>query len=356
MSEHGLVELYERICEELSLNSGERRRLWFAVSAQVERIMSQLEDPEHASAEEIEAVCERLAVPPLAELAGAARRAPTWRRKRSPRADKEPWADDPKELLALYWEKISDIVARSARKFRADPEESDTVESRVKEKLFRNDYEIVRNFRREASFTTYLNIIVQRTFADLQVERLGKFHYSALAESLGPLAKELERMIYREGYAPSEAISSMLTSHPETTRSELENLLARLPVKRRRLFKVSVDDVTEGLPSFDPDILMITGARLKLSEEVAAVIRRFVDGLEESDRLLLQLLFESKVKISRMAAMLNRDQKSLYRRRDELFAELREELRKTGIEREDAADLYGYISEDSDFGFGKKEQ
>jgi DNA-directed RNA polymerase specialized sigma24 family protein len=356
VAEQRLVDLYGKVCEEQALDAAERRRLWFAISAEINRVTAEIEDPEHATAEEIRAVFERLGVPTIAELASRARRQMLTRKKRSPLTKHEPWADDPKEALALYWKTVEELVARSQIRLRAEPEEADTVESRVKEKLFKNDCEIVRRFRHESSFRSYLNIIVQRTFADLQVERFGKWHYSAVARSLGSLAMDLERMIYREGYAPIEAIAALLTSHPETSQAKLESLLAMLPVKQRRAVRVTVEDVAEMLPAIDPDILMITGARFRLSEKVATVIGQFIAGLEDIDRLLLQLLFESDLQISRIAVILQREQKALYRRRDELFNKLRKELKKAGIERQDAADLYGYISDSSDFGFGKKKQ
>jgi hypothetical protein len=99
---------------------------------------------------------------------------------------------------------------------------------------------------------------------------------------------------------------------------------------------------------------MITGARLKLSEEVADVIRRFMEGLEEGDRLLLQFVFEANIKVSTIARLLKRDQKLLYRRRNDLLRQVREELFKAGITRDDAADLYGYLSDNLDFGLGKR--
>jgi len=343
VTDQNLIDFYNQTCEELSLNDSECRRLWFAISAEVERVKAELPDPEHAVPSEIEAAFVRLGVPPIGALAFRARQPSAARAKRASNRQ-EPWSDDPREVLTLYWDTVEDLVARSAARFRFDVEEADTVESRVKEKLFKNDCEIVRNFRHESSFRSYLNIIIQRTFANLQTERSGKWHYSAVAERGGPVAKEFERMIHREGFSPSEAVAALLTFHPEVSRAYLETLQGSLPNRRSRTSKIPIEDAEAVLPLVDPDILLITGERFRLGERVADVIGTFLGGLKECDRLLLQLLFESTLKISTIARMLNKDQKALYRRRDQLFAELRRELHRVGIARADAASLYGYIS------------
>ena len=327
MTERGLVELYVTFCDGLSLNDAQREQFWRDICEQIEHVEAALPDPERATTEEIEAACQRVDVRAIEELA-----------------------------LACHWEMVTGVVERSRRKLGADEEEGEAVESRVKLKLYANNFEIVRRFRRESSFPVYLRTIVQRTFHDLRVERFGKWHHSAAAERLGPLAKDLERMIYREGYTQSEAISALLTSHPEVSRAKLQNLLEALPVKQRRPAIVPIEGVADMLSTeSDSDILMITGERFRLSERVAAVVRRFFDGLGDTDRKLLQFLFERNLKISAIARMLKKDQQSLYRRRDDLLARLRNELEQAGIGQEDSADLYRHIAKLVDFGFDKNE-
>jgi RNA polymerase sigma factor (sigma-70 family) len=348
VTERSLVELYVNVCEELSLSDDQRRQLWLAICEEIERVEAELPDPANATVEEIEAVCDRLAVPAIRALIPGPQPAMT----ASLRAAELP-PDGPPEVLLSHWNLIEGIVTRVRNRLRADEEEADTVESRVKLKLFADDYMIVRNFKHRSSFRSYLTTIVTRTFHDLRVERFGKWHHSAAALRLGPLALELERMIYKEGYAPSEAISVLLTAHPEISPVALEHLLEELPVKQRRPSKVPMEDVSAMLSTDPDDILWITGERLRLSERTAMVVRRFMDNLEESDRTLLQLFFEAELKISTIARMYKKDQKTLYRRRNDLLAQLRKELFGAGIGRTEAADLYHHIAKISDFGFGK---
>jgi len=328
VTEPNLVELYVRFSEGLSLTGVQREQFWRDICDEIERVEAALSDADSATSEEIEVACVRVRVRPIQELA-----------------------------LALQWQMITDVVERSRRKLGADEEEGETVESKVKLKLYANNFEIIRNFRRESSFPVYLRTIVQRTFHDLRMERFGKWHHSAAAERLGPMAKNLERMIYREGYTQSEAISVLLTSHPEISRATLEKTLESLPIKQHRPSMVSMKDVEDMISTnSDSDILMITGERFRLSERVAALVRRFMNELEDTDRKLLQFLFERNLKISTISRMLMKDQKGLYRRRDELLARLRVELEKAGIGPKDAAELYRYIAKIADFGFEKIEK
>jgi hypothetical protein len=328
VTEPNLVELYVKFCEGLSLSDAQRERFWLDLCDEISRVEAILADPERATTQEIEAACLRAEVRPIQELA-----------------------------LALHWPTVTEVVERSRRKLGADEEEGETVESMVKLKLYANNFEIIRNFRRESSFPVYLRTIVQRTFHDLRVERFGKWHHSAAAERLGPLAKDLERMIYREGYTESEAISALLTSHPEISRTSLENMLRALPIKDHRPTTVSMQDIEDmAFTDADSDVLMITGERLRLSAQVAAVVRRFMEALEDTDRQLLQFLFERNLKVSTIARMLMTDQKALYRRRDDLLARLRDELKSVGIGPEEAADLYRHIAKMADFGFEKSEK
>jgi DNA-directed RNA polymerase specialized sigma24 family protein len=323
VTEPSLVELYVNFSEGLSLNEVQREQFWRDICDEMERVEAALPDSATATDDEIDAACVRVRVRPIEELA-----------------------------LALQWQMIADVVERSRRKLGAAEEEGETVESKVKLKLYANNFEIIRHFRRQSSFPAYLRTIVQRTFHDLRIERFGKWHHSAAAERLGPLAKDLERMIYREGYTQSEAISVLLTSHPEISRATLEAALAALPVKQRRPSMVSINDIEDVIATdAGADVLMITGERFRLSERAATLVRRFMDGLEDSDRNLLQFLFERNLKISTISRMLMKDQKGLYRRRDELLAQLRAELENAGIGHEDAVELYRHIAKLADFGF-----
>jgi len=356
VADRSVVDWYVRICEWRSLGRDQRRRLWFAVAAEIERVQREVGN-QGAASPDPDTVWRHLRVPPLSKLIERVSAAPVVRQEAAPRADVEPWPEDPRDVLAKYWLEIEDIVARARAKFGADEEVATAVASRVKEKLWAKDFRIVRDFRHKSSFRSYLRRIVERTFFDLQTERLGKWHYSAAAERLGPLAKALERLVHHDGYEAHEAIETLLPWHPETTREELNAIWQAIPARQPRPAKVEVDGAVRSLPGIDPDILDFSGERQRLSDAARAVVQRFLEQLPDNDRLLLQLHFEDGLKISTIARMLNvYPEKNLHRRKDQVLDRLRKELEKAGITRSEAADLYGSAGRLSIFRFAKKEQ
>jgi DNA-directed RNA polymerase specialized sigma24 family protein len=354
MAEETVVDLYLKMCELLSLNEGERRRFWFALATEVARVEAALPDPLNADAGAVNDACERLRILPIGELAAHAKRPVFARTKQSRAGRNEPWSNDPREVAVLYWDMVEDLVYRSRSRWKADEEEADAVESMVKVKLLEDDCRIIRDFRHESSFAHYLNTIVQWTFSDLFTRRFGKWHYSAAAERLGPIARKLEKAIVRDGYTQDEAVSMTLSSHPDLSRRQLEDMLAQLPARQARPMKVSLDEVPEPEHAAQADERAINGERLRLSGKVLATINEFMERLETTDRLLLQFLFDEGLKISSIAVMLQREQKSLYRRRDQLFTQLRKDLDDAGITREDAMEFYQYVAEESTDSVKKK--
>ncbi len=84
----------------------------------------------------------------------------------------------------------------------------------------------------------------------------------------------------------------------------------------------------------------------KLSERAAGIVRSFLDRLAPDDRLLLQLQFDSYLKM--IACVLDVPEKPLYRRRERLLRDLRAELTSAGINA--VEDAIRHISGSSDFG------
>jgi RNA polymerase sigma factor (sigma-70 family) len=263
---------------------------------------------------------------------------------------------DPRRLLTDEWNTVERLIATTCRKRGLTDADGDVFASMVKIRLFENDCAIVRNFRNESKFSTYLNIIVQRIFSDFCVKRLGKWHPSAAASRLGPLALELERMIHREGYAPEEAITSLQTANPGVDRSALNDLLADLPSRQRRHSTISIEAIVDDLSGpAEADVLVVDDERRRMTDRVASVVRGFLERLDDTDRLMLQFHFEADMQLSQIARILGVQQKPLYRRREHLLRDLRKELTLAKITEFEVADLIGQIPEDCDFGLRKAE-
>jgi RNA polymerase sigma factor (sigma-70 family) len=258
---------------------------------------------------------------------------------------------DPRELLVEQWSTVQRVIDFTCRRYRLCDDESEELASWVKVKLFEDDCAIVRQFRGDCKLSSYLGVIVQRTVADLWVKKYGKWHSSAVATRMGSAAVDLERMIWRDNVVPTEAITRVAEMHPDVSRHDLETMLVQLPRRERRRETVPLDEVAELLPATEAaDVLVVTHERRHLSEEAARVVRKFLAALEDRDRLMLQMHFESNLQLSQIARMLHVEQKPLYRRREQLLQVLKQELEKRGITADEVADLIGHLPEDVDFG------
>lgn len=266
---------------------------------------------------------------------------------------------DPRERLIEEWKTVEILVAKTCRARGLSETDTDIVATMVMLKLFENDCAVVRRFRaeRNAKFSTYLGRIVLNTFGDFCTKRLGKWHASAAATRLGPIALELERLVYREQCPKDEAIDRLLAAHPQVTREELTAVLGDLRPRPRRQTAVSLETITTEIPDTQQaDVLVDENERRKLTQRTADIVRNFLTRLSDNDRVMLQYLFESDMQISTIARILRVPGKQLYRRRDHLLQELRKEMMAAGLTVEEMRSLIGQLSEDANFGLRKDEK
>lgn len=262
---------------------------------------------------------------------------------------------DPRKLLVEQWLNVERVIAFFCRMHGLRGADAEDFASIVKVKLFENDCEIVRGFRGECKLATYLGVVVQRTAADLQVSSTGKWHASAAAVRLGPMAIELEELVYRSDCSPAIAFERLQARNPGISRAELESLFDQLPRRSRRSPPVPLDDLAESLSSKEgADVLVLTNHRRALTDRAARTVREFLARQIDRDRLMLQMHFESDLHLSQIAKILGTEQKPLYRRRERLLHSLRAELENAGITASEVADLIGHVSEESDFGLRQK--
>jgi len=260
---------------------------------------------------------------------------------------------DPHQRLIDEWKTLEILVAMTCRRRGLNEADADIVATMVMLKLFENDCEIGRRFRggTSAEFRAYLNRIVVHTFSDFCIHRFGKWHASASAKRLGEAALLLEKLVYREERDVSEAIAAVHAKHPDVSEAQLARMLAQLRGRPRRNSAVSLEASGIDVPqASSADDLIAEHDRRKLEHRTAELIRTFIQGLSDGDRLLLQYTFESNMPVSAIERMVRIPAKKLYRRRDQLLRELRVTMANAGVTAADAECLVGHISETTDFG------
>jgi RNA polymerase sigma factor (sigma-70 family) len=261
---------------------------------------------------------------------------------------------DPRQMLEDERATVERVIAFVCRRHGLTGVDAEDFAQNVQMKLLDNDCSIVRQFRQDAKFSTYLTTVVERIYIDVCVHETGKWHASAEAQRSGPVAIDLERFLYRREMPREEAIARTLGQHPEATRSDVEALADRLPQKHRRQAPLPLEAAEEARAQEQADALAIADDNRRITAKAAAVIREHLAKLSSEDRLLLQLHFESNMQISQIARSLNVEQKPLYRRREQLLRDLRKALEEAGVQAADVAGLAGQIEDNVDFGLRKR--
>jgi len=233
-----------------------------------------------------------------------------------------------------YLPLIERVIAFVVRRHHLSPTEAEEFESQVKLHLLKDDYAVFRNYEERSSLRTYLTIVITRLWLDVRVSVWGKYRPSAEARRGGPIAILFERLTARDGHTVDEAYELLATNHGlSITRGEVEELAARLPHTRTgRRFES--DDILSAWPSPSPspEDAVVHGERAEVETRRARALKAAVAQLDPHDRLLLALRYRDGRKVSEMAALMQLDQKPLYRRLDRVLGRLRKTLQEQGIE------------------------
>ncbi|HEY2324217.1 MAG TPA: sigma-70 family RNA polymerase sigma factor [Thermoanaerobaculia bacterium] len=248
---------------------------------------------------------------------------------------------------------IERAVAFACRRYALRPEDAEEFASVVKLKLIENDYAILEAYEGRSSFATFISIVVQRMAIDFRIHEWGKWHASAEAKRLGPLAVDIERLLHREGRTTEEAATILHES-----RETVEQLAAGLPARAPRRRDVAIEEaeraaITEPAATED---LVFAGERRKTSEKVSAIVSALLSRVPDEEQLILQLRFEDGMTVAQISRALQIDQKVTYRRIERRMRELKAELLGAGVDPRDVLDLIGRDDAVLRFDFGKEKR
>jgi RNA polymerase sigma factor (sigma-70 family) len=238
---------------------------------------------------------------------------------------------------------IEEAIALVSRRNRLTQSERDDFASEVKLAFIEQDYRILERFQGRSSLRTYLVTVINRLFLDHRRRLWGKWHPSAVAVRLGPLAMRLEALIHRDGYSVDEACE-IVKNRGGLSESvdELRSLAVSLPPRQRvRLQPLSQDsgdhaaEIHDGGAS-DPQRALEASETAKRCQEAIA---RALEALPPDDRIVLRLRFEDGMAVADIARGFKLDQKGLYRRLERLLDELRRALEGAGIRWDDVRSM-----------------
>jgi RNA polymerase sigma factor (sigma-70 family) len=242
-------------------------------------------------------------------------------------------AQDPEPTYLEHLRSIQRIAAFVARRNHLNAGEAAEFVQIVCVKLLEDDYGIIRKFEGRSSFSTYLTTVIGRLFHQWRVEQWGKWRPSAEARRLGEKAVTLERLLTRDGFSLSEAVTVLTQGHPSFSVGELEAIYIRLPLRKPRPVFLSDENVLADLPSEDSaEERVLAGEREIALRSAAAGLDRAIGDFSPEDRLILQLRFWNGIRVSEIARILGLEQRKVYKRLEHLFKALRRALEDAGID------------------------
>jgi RNA polymerase sigma factor for flagellar operon FliA len=259
---------------------------------------------------------------------------------------------DARAFFEANLDDIERVIRFTAQRQHLNEADAEDFASIVKLKLIENDYAVIRKFQGRSNFSTYITMVVQRVLLDDRIHHWGKWHASAKAKRLGDLALDLEQLLHRDGRSIDEALPILRARYPEATREELEQIAERLPQRRARRHMVDLSEAEGVATEESTDEGVMAKERQSKSQQLSCAMREALAHLGDNDRLLLQLHFDSGMRVADIARSLHIEQKLLYRRMDKLLRDLRAELERAGIDPRDIADLIGREGADLDFALG----
>jgi RNA polymerase sigma factor (sigma-70 family) len=245
----------------------------------------------------------------------------------------------PEEVLLENLSVIKEIISHCARRF--SPQDAEDFSGTVMCRLIEDDYKVIREFRWRSSLRTYLTVAIKRMLLDYQNHIWGKWHYSAEAKRLGPTAMRLEALLYRDRYSFDEACRVLQEKDPKLSRQELEELQAKLPPRTYRIFVGEDQLETEADRQPRPDE-QAQAKELRIeSRRVYGIVRERIKARSPEDQVLIRMRLE--LSVAEIARLRRVEQKPLYRRLDKIYKELRKDLARHGIRRQDVEAILGQL-------------
>ena len=261
------------------------------------------------------------------------------------------------ELLTSNLAVIERAIGFACRRHRLEPPDADDFAATVKLKLVDDDYAVLRAYEQRSGFATYISIVVQRMALDFRIHNWGKWHASAEAKRLGPLAVELEQLLHRDGRTLGEALTILAPRHDGVTRASLQTLADALPPRAPRRRDVDLGEAASVAAASSDSVEepLLERERQAESERVSTLMTRLIAALPDDDRLILQLRFEGGMSVAQIARAFRIEQKLLYRRIERCMRDIRNELAREGVDAGDVLDLIGRDETHLRFDLGNRE-
>ncbi len=252
--------------------------------------------------------------------------------------------DGPEKLFLENIGSIRDAARQYARRRVLSDEEAEEFESVVMARIIDNDYAVLRRFGGSSSFGTYIRLIIQNFFRDFTRRR---WRSSPEAIKGGPVARQLESLIYKNGYDVDTAVQIVKSDNSELSLEELVNIAEGLsPRLSRRQVGEEVLETLVG-EQLQPDELLQASEMVLLKKDLVKALYLAVSELRREDQVILKMKIEKDRSLVDIARSFGLDSKPLYRRYRKILDSLRSSLQQQGIESADVKEMLRFADENA---------
>jgi len=251
---------------------------------------------------------------------------------------------DYQRLLLDHLDLIAQIVRTTGRRRHLSAPEREDFASFVHLRLIEDDYAILRKFQNRSTLWTYLAMVIERLSLDFCAEKWGRWRPSAMAERLGAIAVNLERLVTRDNHTVDEAIEILRTNHEVSlSHAELRGIWEQLPTRTRT---TSVGEEAAAAVSSDDssDTTIEEAARRTRIERLQRALQSAFDQIPAQDRVLIALRFDQDMSMVEIAKLTGSSVPTLHRRLDKSVKQLRLALSQAGFDPRDVVNLIGHHS------------
>lgn len=213
-------------------------------------------------------------------------------------------------------------------------------------RLIANDCAILRSFKGDSSFKTFLVTVIQNKYRDWLDSEQGKFRVTVDAKALGPIAVNLELLALRDQMPYDEAAQLLVSRGIASSIKACDEVWAQLKrAERRRLVGEDALENRQASPSVDP---VEHEERQRLARKVHAAMLACIAELPPADNLILRMKYWDHVSVANIAKTQQMEQKPLYRRIEQILKRLKRDLSARGISDTEIRDLFDGLGIDPD--------
>ncbi len=245
--------------------------------------------------------------------------------------------EDDSKLLESLLPVIDKAVRHVASRMHLSVEDAQDLKSRVLVDLCKDDYGLLRAFRGESSWGTYLVLLVSSRAYDHRRKEHGKFRPSRMAERLGAWAAAYETLRRRDGLSSAEATRRLAEKGFAVSAREIESLEAKLSSRGPRKF-----ESLEGLELLaaeggSPEVIAREHESAARARKILSALRVALSERPKDEQLALRWRTdEPKVAVRKIAELLGwGTEKEAFRRLDRIHTALKKRFSELGVDAEE---------------------